>query len=103
MTLAYDGLRREREASLCRCGCGQIAEQSHDPDSEGRWLVEESTCFARQALEDHRRSHKDSPPGTLYAVRLGDPDELTFDPARAAVERAARDARLAALAAPPAD
>lgn len=60
------------EASLCKCGCGQWAEQAHDPDTDGWWEVDDSTvCYAGAASEEWRKENgENAEPGQLIHVVL---------------------------------
>ena len=77
--------RREVDASVCPCGCGQDSSESMDSATEGRWQPTVSSCFARAALEEYQERHKDDlPAGALLGVRLLPEgvevtDELEFD------------------------
>ena len=90
--IALDDLR-------CGCGCGQWADVAHDPDTEGRWQVDDdSTCYAGAALTEFRQAHKTPPPGALISIQLAPEGGVAgFDPAKAAAEVAERDSRLAAM------
>lgn len=90
--IALDDLR-------CRCGCGQWADEAHDPDTEGRWHISaDDTCYAGAAIEEHRKTNSSPQPGALLSIRLVPEGEAAgFDPARVAAELAARDERLAAM------
>lgn len=79
------------DAMACTCGCGHPVDECQDDDNAGRYVVEVSTCHAREALADFQRIHKDDiGPGMMLGVRLLAPgeeppiDPLTFDPSRAA-------------------
>ena len=75
----------ELRAARCPCGCGQWAEESLDPATEGHWGVDFEECYARKAL--HEFGESDKPPAhALVRVRRVDPDdaEQVYDPARAA-------------------
>lgn len=87
--------RRTVEAGLCPCGCGQPAESSTDPDTEGHWQVTVDTCYARATLAAYQEKHeKDLPKGALVGVRLlaegeqsTDPMQRSLDADRAEYER----------------
>lgn len=92
--------RREVDASTCACGCGHDASVAHDPDTDGRWQVDVTTCYAGQTLADFQAEHSsDMGSGDLVGVRLlpegEEPsDPMMYDPSRAAEERRMRDERL---------
>ena len=52
------------EDMRCPCGCGQWADEAHDPDTDGLWVVDQEACYARRALIDHA---KDDPPAWVLA------------------------------------
>ena len=87
----------ELDDMRCPCGCGQWADEAHDPATEGRWQVATTECFARKALLEHQESKKPFD-HALVGVRLARDDddlaELVFDPARA---QAIHDAHYAHL------
>ena len=94
MTLLW--VASELRAARCPCGCGQWADEAHDPATEGRWIVDTAECFARKALRDYAESEHPAA-HVLSGVRLatGDADlaELRYDPARAAQIHAEHMAR----------
>lgn len=95
LTQAYDRLDLLR----CSCGCGQWADLAHDPDTEDRWQVDDdTTCYAKAAVAAHHEAHPKPAPGAVPMIRLLPPGASSgFDPERAALEVAERDARLQAL------
>lgn len=56
------------DSLLCPCGCGQYADESHDPESDGWWQVDtETVCYAGAALAQWR---KDKGPEQMDAGAL---------------------------------
>lgn len=58
---------------LCGCGCGQYADISHDPDTDGWWEVDsETVCYAGQALAEWRddKGPEQMDKGAIPVVRL---------------------------------
>lgn len=57
---------------MCSCGCGQWAEDAHDPDTNGWWEVDDSQiCEAGAALDEWRKEHGErAEPGQLLHVHL---------------------------------
>lgn len=90
-------LRAELRALECGCGCGALASDAHNPETEDRWVVSETVCYARRALLDWRDDNPDADEATLVAVRLAASDEelaeSKFDPAYAAKIHAAHVAK----------
>jgi len=74
-----EALRQYEEELLCPCGCGQLMEESHDPESA--WAVDTFKCMARRAREaveaKDREKHKDNPSaldGMFWYARPYDPE-----------------------------
>lgn len=70
--------RRRHDALMCRCGCGQWAPESHDPMTDGEWVVvdDETVCYAGAALERWREDGDKPEPGALIRVRRFTEQEL---------------------------
>lgn len=66
--LMLTSARKLLKALLCGCGCGQYADESHDPNS--RYEVDTSICKAGEALEQHRELNEKPPAGQTVSVRL---------------------------------
>ena len=49
----------ELDDMRCPCGCGQWADEAHDPNRA--WEVVPTTCFVREALGDWIEDHKPGP------------------------------------------
>lgn len=60
------------ESMLCGCGCGQWAEDAHDPDTDGEWeVIDDDVCYAGAALDEWRSENAESAePGQLIRVEL---------------------------------
>lgn len=60
------------EAQLCQCGCGQWAEDAHDPDTDGEWeVIDDDVCYAGAALEQWQKENaEDAEPGQLIRLEL---------------------------------
>lgn len=75
------------KASLCPCGCGQWADEAHDPNLENRWVVEETLCYPAKATADYRENN-DVGESAFLSVRLGTEREAAeatrYDPEFAA-------------------
>lgn len=66
------------ELLLCRCGCGQLAAESHDPATEGQWVMVDDdapVCFARAAITQWQDEEPKLEPGVLPYVRRLTPAE----------------------------
>ena len=87
----------ELRALRCPCGCGQFADEAHDSQTEGRWVVEATDCYARKALVEWAEAEKPERwtlTGTRLARTEGDMAEVAYDPAQA---QRIHDAHLADL------
>lgn len=80
---------------MCRCGCGQHTSIAHDPDTEGRWLVEEINCRAGAEKGRYQKDNEDLEPGTLLVLKLTprEGDEDADDAADTLARRKARQQR----------
>ena len=60
------------EGSLCGCGCGQWAQDAHDPDTDGEWeVIDDDFCYAGAALEEWQKENAgDAEPGQLIRLEL---------------------------------
>ena len=79
--------------------CERPIEVCHDEEAQDRWQPRISTCYATRAVEDFREAHRDDiGPAAIISAHLlpaGEEahDPLAYDPARAAAEFAAQEAR----------
>lgn len=84
------------DAGTCPC-CGQWAAEAHDPNNEGRYVVEGSTCYAGAALREWRKSAGED---AVPSVRLAAPGEqIGYDEAKAQEIQRELQERLSAMVA----
>lgn len=63
--------RARLRAMVCPCGCGQWADEAHDPASKSEWWVDTDTCYAGAALAQFHKDNPEPPDGQLVVVRRG--------------------------------
>lgn len=72
---------RQHQRLICGCGCGQWRDDCQDASTSGRWQVEATVCYAREAIAAFQEQHKDGmPDGLQLGVRLLPLGEIPTDP-----------------------